>query len=1095
MKGERGGSRRRQRLAGAALLLAALVFTTPASTGAQPAFCVSDFDDVAQPCPDLTIEVEGHSFVDQATRLELTVVVRNQGSALSPETRVDGVAAGWETASEEVPPLKQDGDSARVVLTFDVPDERRGQTDAFVVTVDPDNDVTEPNDENNSDELDIAVPAPDLAAAARGRRFTDEGTRLEIAVAVTNLGNAPSAETRIEGVAPGWETASEEVPQLEQGGRAPVVLTFDIPEERRSQAERFVVTVDPDEDVVEANEDNNSFEVRVRVPAPDLAIGTPSSREVDGGERLELTVVVTNEGAVPSSEATVEAAAPGWETASEEVGKLEAGDSETVGLTFDIPEELRGQSHQFVVTVDPDDEVVETSEENNSLDTPIRVTTLVGPQDDGGFPTAVVIAAVAALLALGAAAIVARNVRRGRMAGRLPPPEGAPAEPPAPSAERRAPRTARPPPEARLPERRPPAPERPLPSEQRVGGAAPTEPLSPPPAHERVVSTGFAPQAAGQAPIDPNSTLASGEAYYFWLEVGPAVAESIEARPVDLPTDVLPPEARLTVALYAIENGVQLSKTADIGQLRLQPDGRVLVERQPTEALGLPPESELRFRRLFFPLRTPQREGAVQFRCNIYYEQVLVQSRLIRAHVTRVTRPLDGALTSVVDYTLAPRLDAGLLAGLPRHRLSVLLNKNGDGTHGLSFFGEQAFKSNASFDGDELQDLIRQARGALRRSAWGDEEPWEEGRVYLYEQPAEGQFETDLIRFAIRGFRFYAAVIDRLAGDPDAADALARLMEKPGLIQIASKESPRHVIPASLIYDYVGFDTTARFADYELCPAFLDALEDDAPLEELRCFQGDCPSRGAETVVCPSGFWGYRHSLGMPVSVAEAPDASAEILYGEGPSLVVAVSTDPDFKLRAAHEQALRALREGLVWSYADTRAEAVRLMKETKAEVVYFYCHGGVEGDVPFIQVGPLDERGITADFILSQRIRWDSPRPLVFINGCRTTALEPEKALEFVSILIRRAQASGVIGTEITIFEPLARVFAEECLRRFFDGAAIGDAVRGARLSLLKAGNPLGLAYIPFVLAGLRIVRRPAAERGVPAEEPVARLGTPGS
>jgi hypothetical protein len=1070
-----------------ALLLAALAFTTPASTGAQSAFCYGDFEDVGDPCPDLTIDVEGRSFVEQATQLKLTVVVTNQGSDLSPETRIDGVAAGWDTASADVRALKQEGDSAEVVLTFDVPDERRGQTDAFIITVDPDDEVTESNDENNSDEFDVTVPVADLAAVGRTRRFVEDGTRLEIPVVVTNDGTAPSPKTRVEGVAPGWDTASEDVPALEQqGDSARVVLAFDVPEERRGQAERFVITVDPDEDVVEANEENNSFELSARVPAPDLAVGTPRSREVDDGERLEITVVVTNEGGVPSSEATVEAAAPGWETASEQVGELASGDSETVALTFDIPDDLRGQSHQFVVTVDPDDEVVETNEENNALDTPIRVEMLVGPrEEDGGFPTGIVIAALVVLLALGGAAVAARNVRRARMAER-PPAEAPRAEPPAPRAEGSAPSATRPP--AGLPEERPPTPR------QAPATDAPTEPLSTPPAHERVVSTGFAPQAAGQAPVDPNSTLASGEAYYFWLEVGPAVAESIEERPVDLPTDVLPPEARLTVALYGIENGIQLSETADIGQLRLQPDGRVLVERQPTEALGLPSESDLRFRRLFFPLRTPRREGAVQFRCNIYFEQILVQSRLIRAHVTRVAHPLEGALTSVVDYTLAPRLDAALLAGLPRHRLSVLLNRNGDGTHGLSFFGEKAFKSNASFDADELQDLIQQARGALRRAAWGDEEAWQEGRVYLYEQPAEGQFETDLIRFAIRGFRFYAAIIDRLAGDPDAADALARLMEKPGLVQIASKESPRHVIPASLIYDFVGFDTTARFGDYELCTAFLDALEDDAPLEELRCFQGDCPNRGAETVVCPSGFWGYRHSLGMPVSVAEAPDASAEILYGEGPSLLVAVSTDPDFRLRAAHEQALRVLREGLAWNYADTRAEAVRLMKETKAEVVYFYCHGGVEGDVPFIQVGPLDERGITADFILSQRIRWESPRPLVFINGCRTTALEPEKALEFVSILIRRAQASGVIGSEITIFEPLARVFAEECLRRFLGGAPIGDAVRGARLSLLKAGNPLGLAYIPFVLAGLRLVRRPAADRAVRAEEPLARLGTTG-
>jgi hypothetical protein len=66
----------------------------------------------------------------------------------------------------------------------------------------------------------------------------------------------------------------------------------------------------------------------------------------------------------------------------------------------------------------------------------------------------------------------------------------------------------------------------------------------------------------------------------------------------------------------------------------------------------------------------------------------------------------------------------------------------------------------------------------------------------------------------------------------------------------------------------------------------------------------------------------------------------------------------------------------------------------------------------------------------------------------------------------------AAGVIGTEITLFEPLAAPFAEECLRRFLGGTEIGEAVHGTRLALLAKGNPLGLAYVPFVVPGLRLI-----------------------
>jgi hypothetical protein len=94
------------------------------------------------------------------------------------------------------------------------------------------------------------------------------------------------------------------------------------------------------------------------------------------------------------------------------------------------------------------------------------------------------------------------------------------------------------------------------------------------------------------------------------------------------------------------------------------------------------------------------------------------------------------------------------------------------------------------------------------------------------------------------------------------------------------------------------------------------------------------------------------------------------------------------------------------------------------------------------------------------------------VFLNGCRTTDLEPERAIDFVSFFVEDASACGVIGTEITVFEEFAKDFAEECLRRFLvDHASIGSAVTQARLALLSKGNPLGLSYIPFVLPSIRV------------------------
>ncbi|HET9508706.1 MAG TPA: CHAT domain-containing protein, partial [Gaiellaceae bacterium] len=521
-----------------------------------------------------------------------------------------------------------------------------------------------------------------------------------------------------------------------------------------------------------------------------------------------------------------------------------------------------------------------------------------------------------------------------------------------------------------------------------------------------------------------------------------------------------------TVALFSLSadgEGFSLEEDADLGSLVVGAAGAVVVGRQPG-----PTDVPIAATRLLFPLRAPLEEVDAQLRCSIYCRGTLVQSRLVTARIRRERMRADGpGFASVLDFTLAPALDPQHLSELPEPALTVMLNRS-EATHDFTLFGAGGFKSQASFDVLEVQDLIRSARAGLRRAAWGDEDDWREGVEYLYGRGDEpDRLRRDLVELAKRGFRFYASIADRLAADGDAF-ALSDRLARPGSIQIASVESPRQLLPAALLYDYLGFDSTQPAAAYTLCPRFLAALERREALEETDCFTGECESRGQATVVCPSGFWGYRHRLGMPVSVTDAPDSPVAIVYDErGPSVVLAASTD--FELLAAHTEAVTRLCPGLVT--ATTRADTLRLMREAGVHLLYFYCHGGVQDRVPFIKVGGPDERGITGDLLFSERIRWTAPRPLVFINGCRTTALEPETAIELVSSLVRRAQASGVIGTEITVFEPLARDFAEAYLARFLAGATVGEAVRGARLTLLAHGNPLGLAYIPFALESLRL------------------------
>lgn len=623
-----------------------------------------------------------------------------------------------------------------------------------------------------------------------------------------------------------------------------------------------------------------------------------------------------------------------------------------------------------------------------------------------------------------------------------------------------------------------PRPASPVQAEERnpISKAAQSAGQKAAPSRERFVNVGFTAQAAPGENLPRNMPLTCGQAYYFCVEIGPLDTESLEAQcPTAFPTEQLPTHARLQVVLFSFEHGLEVQAGAAVGELTLQGDGSAVVSRQPAQPMNIDSTSEVLRRKLFFSVRAPATAGQCKLRCSIYCQQLLVQSRLIQARVMRHPVASDGALRSEVDYTLSRTIRPSHLAGMGSHQLSMMLNDNGDGKVGLRFFGEKQFTADATFDGQKLQDLINQARHTLRVAAWGDKDPWTQDKQYRYGGARNfNQLKADLVQMARKGYAFYGKIVDQFTGGKKQSDDLAALMKKPGRVQVALKETARHLIPAALIYDY-RLDTGLNDGDYQICATFQKAFNANASLEETDCFKGLCPEQG-KSVICPGGFWGFRHYLGMPLSLEEAPDAPTEIDWQGTPHLTMAISTT--LELREAHIKVLKALKPGWTWDYADTRDAAITLMKEKKPHLVYFYCHGGLADNEPYIKVGPSDGPRLTDSF-LRDEIQWDEPRPLVFINGCHTTALEPEQALEFVSTFVQLAHAAGVIGTEITVFEPLAQTFAENFLRKFVvEGKSVGEAVRSARLALLASGNPLGLAYVPYAIASMQMVEQPAVK-----------------
>lgn len=603
------------------------------------------------------------------------------------------------------------------------------------------------------------------------------------------------------------------------------------------------------------------------------------------------------------------------------------------------------------------------------------------------------------------------------------------------------------------------------------------------------VQTGFSSMQDPASAVDKNRPLRLGAAYYFWFHVGDeAIPGTIDREKTSLETEGIPEGARLDVVVFAFEREFGIEPGLDVGALELHgaEDARgeraVRVQRPVATPEGV--DTDLLARRLFFPLRMPAEAGLHRLRCNVYFRQVLLQSRLVSVEVA--ADPEDcgrQVLETVLDYKISEQLRTELLASIDEHVLSVLLNDNGNGTHGFRFFGGDdtlRFKNEATILGNELTTKIQSGRRQLHRVSWGSPEKWDgDVRRYRYgSRRPDDDLRRDLVDLARTGFRMYDHIAARLARQAGKLDRQARwdledLMRAPGKVQIAAKQSASHVIPAALFYDYPFDDGEGDEGQFTLCPTFVDALGSGQPLLKSACFQGRCPTRKNEYVVCPSGFWGYRHEIGFPTT--EQLDVAPSIRYDGQPHLLMAVSTDSAFTRREAHEKELQKLFGPSAWHYADDVDLAYEQMRQDRAQVVYFYCHGGrhTSDSSPYLEVGHKNNsKVITRGGLSNKRILWQDHPPLVFINGCHTTALDPEVASDLVSGF-RECNAVGVVGTEITIFESLACSVAESFFRHLLavDSGGVGDALRRARLDLLQCGNPLGLVYIPFVLASIKL------------------------
>ena len=178
-------------------------------------------------------------------------------------------------------------------------------------------------------------------------------------------------------------TQTRFVSSLAVGGTTNVTFSYTAGRYTSDKTISITATADSTGMVAESNESNNSRSASFRVlkyipPLPDLTVTSLAGDKTlyEAGETITITVTVKNSGYSTSSATTVRLTVQDIGTFSANVSALDAGASRTVAFTCTAPTSLTPQTVIMTATVDPNNQVEESNEGNNSRSGTISINAL-----------------------------------------------------------------------------------------------------------------------------------------------------------------------------------------------------------------------------------------------------------------------------------------------------------------------------------------------------------------------------------------------------------------------------------------------------------------------------------------------------------------------------------------------------------------------------------------------------------------------------------------------------------------------------------------------------------------------------------------------
>jgi CHAT domain len=554
--------------------------------------------------------------------------------------------------------------------------------------------------------------------------------------------------------------------------------------------------------------------------------------------------------------------------------------------------------------------------------------------------------------------------------------------------------------------------------------------------------------------LPQTETLLPKSAYLVQLDVGPSSEMSIVVGAEPFDVSPLKPDTPEGYWLDAVVTSADVDVEPAVCRFFLPIAGPSWV--CDCRSIGHTCTPSERRAHLYVPFRTRD-AGAATLRCTIYHGNHVVQSARVELTVADGGRRAT-AQHAEVDYTLSANFAD--VAALPRRDVSVLTNETLGGVHSVVIKVDgRPIPVNISeaVAGSTIRD-IREQLSLITVGPDGKSPQFGSNN----EKPRD-ELIQDLEQLATLGARLW----ERVTPDGGDYDYVRDKLRKRSTIQVARVQGA--VFPWALVYD-IGNEA---FQVWERC----QLLDEHDLGGMLATYPEECPFAAAHhrNVLCPYGFWGYRHLLEQPPSrplVTNIP-----LRKGARAAVVWNLALDPD------HVEKMSGCLTRFAVSDCDSRDDLIRAIADPLLPLVYFYCHGktavlaNTNEALPYLEIGkndriaPGDFRAWADDGVWDVTY-WNDVPPLVFINGCSTTAITPEGVVNFVDKLVQ-VGAAGVVGTEIAVAEKTAGEIGIRFYGYFAGagGGSVGDALYRTRIDMLGKGNVSGLVYTAFCSMGLEL------------------------